>query len=290
MDCLIAGKKMTADIRFDARAHNMVSSKWLCALAASVVVLAPATVQAGVTISAAATKNMVCTSGVCSPNHKDAVLNITDLQDLLATSNVKVTTGTGALAAETSDIDVNSTVTWTSTLTLAAYHSRSVRPFPSAERGDLSFVTDDGGTGGALSFDTAGGASCPSVSSSLAINGTAYTLVGDLATLASDIASNPSGTYALANNYDVSVDGTYTSAPIATEFEGSGTLQGLGNTISNLTIRANKYSGAIGLFLDAGTAVIAYLQLAKVNISGGTQEGGLAGASNGLLLGDLRER
>ena len=58
------------------------------------------------------------------------------------------------------------------------------------------------------------------LSSSLIVNGNSYTLVGDIETLASDIANNPAGFYALANDYDASVDGTYRSAPVTTTVTG----------------------------------------------------------------------
>src|SRR5438876_613986 len=61
----------------------------------------------------------------------------------------------------------------------------------------------------------------------LAINGKGYALANSIATLASAIASNPKGKYALANTYDASVDGTYAHPPIPQIFYGS--FEGLGN-------------------------------------------------------------
>src|ERR1700733_10116591 len=54
--------------------------------------------DAAVTISTAATSNMSCVSGVCSPTAKDAVLNVSDLTTMLASGNVTVNTATGSLA------------------------------------------------------------------------------------------------------------------------------------------------------------------------------------------------
>ena len=51
--------------------------------------LAPAA-HAAVTISSAATSNMSCTSGVCSPTAANAVLNVGDLTTMLASGNVTV--------------------------------------------------------------------------------------------------------------------------------------------------------------------------------------------------------
>ncbi len=229
---------------------------------------------------------MVCTSGVCTPNHKNAVLNITDLQNLLATSNVTVTTGTGSLAAQTLDIIVNGAVTWASgsALTLDAYQSVTINKSISVTgTGGVSLVTDDGGTGGALSFGTKGNVDFSNLTSTLTINGAPFTLVGDISTLASDIAANASGDYALAHNYDASADGTYTTPPIPTLF--NGTLIGLGNTISNFSLAQGFDAGGLFLDVDHGGA-IEFLHLAKVDVSGHGVEGGLAGGSAGLLLGD----
>jgi hypothetical protein len=73
--------------------------------------------QAEVTISSAATSNMSCLGGVCSPTAKNAILNVTDLENLLATGNVEVTTtGSGVQAG---DIDIDAALAWSSTTTLA---------------------------------------------------------------------------------------------------------------------------------------------------------------------------
>ncbi len=103
--------------------------------------------QAAVTISNSPTKNMACSAGVCTPTHKSAVLNAGDLQTMLASGNVRVTTGSGSLASETSDIDVTANVSWASfsTLTLDACHSITVSKTLSVTgTGGLAFVTDDG--------------------------------------------------------------------------------------------------------------------------------------------------
>src|SRR5439155_22298305 len=72
------------------------------ALAAALSVQAA---QAAVTISTGGTQNMSCSGGVCAPTSSDAVLNVTDLESLLAVGNVKVTTtGSGVQAT---DIVVN---------------------------------------------------------------------------------------------------------------------------------------------------------------------------------------
>ncbi len=235
---------MKVPIQFDVRA-----AKCRCALAASLVVLAPATVQAAVTISTGATKNMTCVSGVCSPNHKTAVLNITDLQNLLATSNVTVTTGSGSLASQTLDIIVNGPVTWAdgSTLTLEAYRSITInKSIAVTGTGGVALVTNDGGTGGMLSFGAKGNINFANLTSSLTINGAAYTLVGDIISLAVDITDNPGGNFALASDYDAQADGTYSFSPVQEEL--AGVFEGLGNTIRNLTVVAANGHYTASLF------------------------------------------
>ena len=103
-------------------------------------------------------------------------------------------------------------------------------------------------------------------------------------TLASDIASNPSGDYVLAANYNATDDGTYEASPVATTL--SGTFEGLGNTISNLAVKdesnARRY---IGLFAELGpSAEIRYLGLISLSVEGHGPSliGGLVGENYGL--------
>src|SRR2546429_218368 len=82
-------------------------------------------------------------------------------------------------------------------------------------RGD--FVEGDGGKNGEfVILPENGSVQFWDLNSSLVIDGQSYTLVGDIKTLAADIAANPSGFYALAKPYDASADGVYHSAPIST--------------------------------------------------------------------------
>ena len=77
---------------------------------------------ASVTISSAATKNVTCSGGVCSPTKSAAVLNVSDLETMLASGNVTVTT-TGT--AQATNIVVAASLTWSSprNLTLSATQS-----------------------------------------------------------------------------------------------------------------------------------------------------------------------
>jgi len=161
---------------------------------------------------------------------------------MLGTSDVKVTTGAGAVG-----ISIASPLSWGSSnrLTLDAKHSVTIRSRMIVEgTGGLTITIDD--AAGAFNIYPQGSVTFWDTTSSLIINGNAYTLVNDIATLAADVAANNTGYFALAKDYDASVDGTYTAAPISTVFEG--TMEGLGHVISNLTISTGNSVYYVGLF------------------------------------------
>src|ERR1700733_7820448 len=152
--------------------------------------------HADVTISSDATENINCSAGVCSPTAASAVLNISDLETLLASGNVEITTtGTGV---EANNIDVEAAVAWSgpNALSLDAYQSITIsKHIAIAGQSGLSLTTNDGGSGGALLFETNGSVHFKKLSSTLTINSATYTLVGNISTLATAIAANPSGSF-----------------------------------------------------------------------------------------------
>ncbi|HEX3653384.1 MAG TPA: hypothetical protein VHU18_11235, partial [Rhizomicrobium sp.] len=212
-----------------------MASMKLAGLAAALL-LSSAVARADVEISTKPTSNMSCDAGVCTATAQKAVLNVSDLATMLASGDVAVKTG---LVAK--DIDIDQPLTWsnTSRLTLDAQQSVTVKKqITVAGQGALTVITNDTGgtkaknkTGEFVIVPERGSVQFWDLGSSLIIDGNSYTLVGDIKTLASDIAANPSGFYALAKPYDASVDGTYTTSPIATTF--AGVVEGSGNTISN---------------------------------------------------------
>ncbi len=176
------------------------------------------TAHAAMTISNTKTKNVTCTGGVCTPTGGNANLNTGELQTMLASSDVTVKSSASAPA-----LGVLDPLTWASThrLTLDAYDSIHVRaPIVIEGKSGLTLVTNDGGTGGDYIFEDGGTANFWDLASSLVINGHSYTLVGDVKTLASDIAIDSSGSYALAASYDATPDGLYDPPPIGW-FDGS---------------------------------------------------------------------
>lgn len=264
---------------------SLVHGSVLGVLACLVVGIAPA--HATLTISKKPTKDVTCASGVCTATAKNAILNATDLANMLVTSDVSVVSGKKAM-----DIDVTAPLSWTSTqrLTLDAYTAITVeQPVSVTGSGALTLTTNDGGTGGALSFSGKGAVMFWDLSSNLVVNGSAYTLVGDIATLASDIASNMGGNFALAKSYSAKSDGTYKKPPIK---EFAGKFEGLGNTISSLKIKvksktphapsADPWLGEVGLFgiVDASGS-IENVGVTNANVSAGDL------MNVGILVGSL---
>src|SRR5579862_1904209 len=252
---------------------------------AALAAWAPA--NAAVTISSHETQNMNCSGGVCSPTATKAVLNVGDLTTMLASGSVTDTTrGSGGIQSE--DIDLAAPLSWSSnaTLKLDAYRSLEIDKSVSVlGSGGLALVTNDGGSEGALILESKGRVSFANLSSSLSINGAAYTLLGSVQSLASAIAANPAGTFALAADYDAKADGTYSSAPISTYLTGS--VEGLGNTIANLRINDRVSGTKVGLFAGFG-GTVSDLGLAEVRIKGTRHiaAGGLAGVNNGNAIHD----
>ncbi|MGH6876003.1 MAG: hypothetical protein ACREHV_01360 [Rhizomicrobium sp.] len=246
--------------------------------------------RADVIISTGATQDMSCVRGICAPTAPAAVLNASDLEAMLASGNVEVTTTGPGVQANNIRIDARFYAASANRLTLDASRSVAVDgPMKFAGAGGLSVITSDGGSGGEFWFGKNGHLTFKTLSSALTINGTGYTLVRSVAALANAIAANPSGAFALAMSYDASRDGTYATPPVATVF--GGTFDGLGNAISNLTVNDQTENAYVGLFAEITTgATLANLSLANMNVTGGWGNsdvsstefvGGLVGYANG---------
>ena len=117
-------------------------------------------------------------------------------------------------------------------------------------------------------------------SASLTINGNPFTLVTNAAGLEGMVSS---GNYALADN--VGLTGTYTGPLVSGTYTGS--FEGLGNSISGLTI-TNASASNLGLFSQIGTAgTVKNLTLSNGSITGSGSSndyfGMLAGQNSGLI-------
>lgn len=233
-----------------------------------------------------------------------SVLTSTQVAGLLALNNV-------TLASANGDFDIDSGVSWSANtkLTLVAASDININAPITATGTRAGLVMNYGGD-----YVIASGASVTlsGADASLAINGQSYTLIHTMAQLAAispiirDADGNPvldpdsmmptytdgSGYYALAQDLDAS-ETTYDRAVI-NSFT-SGTLAGMGHTISNLTISATTadmyrqypdavFIGSIGTFSDgAGSATVRDLGLVNVNIEGGGVAAGLVGYNFGTI-------
>src|SRR5436305_8046911 len=205
---------------------NFRSAVLLCVILVVVDVAPLSAGRAAVVISSDATKNFTCSAGVCTPTTAKAVLNVTQLTNMLVDEDVTI--GTSAKAP---DIRIDAPFSWTSAhqLTLQANRNIAVsRQVSDAGDGAIILVTRTG----TLSFGKKGNIGFVGTSNPLTINGKSYLLAADVHSLAQLIARNPSGNFALARSYDAKADGRYSHSPIPTKFKGN--LEGLGNTISNL--------------------------------------------------------
>jgi hypothetical protein len=249
----------------------------------ALVAAAPAA-HASLAISAAPTNNVTCSGGTCTATATDAVLNANDLKAFLHRSDVRVDAGpAGAIA-------VNAALGWAQAtrLTLVTNGAITVaQPVVVAGHGGVTLTTGDPRPG-ALAFVGQGRLDFWDASSSLIVNGQTYMLANDIASLASAIAANPSGNYALAKSYDAKGDGIYSRAPIHAYF--SGRLEGLGHSISHLKIAATGYDAfQLGLimWLDKG-GVVRNLGLRGVTIATTNEPstpaiGALAGTNVGII-------
>jgi hypothetical protein len=243
----------------------------------AIAVMSPA--HAALTISKKPTRNVTCSAGVCSATRVNAVLNADDLAAMLAASDVTVSSGPHA-----QDIDVTGAFAWASIhrLTLDSFRAISVTaPVQVTGTGAVTITTNDGGTDGAFDAVAKGSISFLDTNSNLTIDGATYTLAASLAALSSAIAAHQSGNFALARSYNAGPDGVYSQNPITSVFIGR--LEGLGNTISHMTIKNADVGGHVGMFYATGA--VSNLHFTHAGVRGGKQEG--VGVLAGLCAGNV---
>ncbi len=262
-----------------------------CAVAV-VSVLDATAVRADVTVGRAATRGMSCSAGVCAPIAKDAVLNVEDLENLLAAGDVAVTT-TGS-NVEAGGMRVAAGLSWSnaSTLTLAAKGFVTVSAPISSQSGGLTVSSSDQIADGPFRFTAEGNIAFAELSSKLVINGAAYELVDSIDILARALAQNSSGNFALAADFDAGKGKAFTSTPIASAVAGN--IEGLGNAITNIRIAANAVQSVGGLFSTiAPSGAVRNLKISALQMRVGAYQqgdlqtaGGLANFNQGILFGD----
>jgi hypothetical protein len=260
-------------------------NKKMLAMVAPGLLLA-GTAHAALVVSNAPTQNVSCAAAVCTATAADAVLNVRDLLVLLKRNDTSIVSGSSAM-----DIAFDAGLHWTAPtrLTIDAYRSVTFsQPVMSLGSGGVALTFNDGGSGGDLFFANKGRLAFWDTHSVLRINGRQYRLVKDVATLSADAAANPEGFYALANNYDASSDGPYANSPVANV---AGTVEGLGNTISHLTI--NGCCGLVHSLGNNSTAstlrdIVLAGEIVRVNDADrdNTKTGGLVGYfEQGTIVG-----
>ena len=220
------------------------------------------------------------------------------------------------IQTKTGDIDVEYPVTLTGTGALALNAAGNVnvdQAMTLGGSGSLALVAGNNinfnanvlvQAGGALSFSTGAGydysiAPGDSISftapegsgASLTIDGNPYTLVYSMSDLQA-INNNLAGDYALAGSLNAATDPTTPASwiPIGTDGAGNiqnssngfaGIFEGLGNTISNLTVNTGSanYAGLFGY----STGAIRNVGLIGGSVSGGGYVGGLVGDNVGAI-------
>jgi filamentous hemagglutinin family protein len=230
----------------------------------------------------------------------DAAAASTINATLGANTGVTLTTGASGASAfgngdanGAGDILINAGLAWNTgaTLTLSAYHGIAVNADIAVNRGgSVVLRTNQGGTGGQVLFTQGRSIAFADgqPGQALSINDVAYTLLYSWSDLQGINAKG--GNYALAHRLS---GRTTTSAPVQTLY---GVLDGLGNTIENVTIRSTNATnvGLIG-FVNGGAAVrnLVLGTVAAVDwaVKGSSQMGGLAGTNNGTIeniFGDVQ--
>ena len=226
----------------------------------------------------------------------------------LATTSVTLqttaegTSGPGNTVSGAGDIIINSGIAWSSsnTLTLSAYNGITVNaPITIQGAGglDMSAANTPGltavplisfGTGGSVQFT-----GTPNTGQTLVINKQSYTLLYNMSDVQGINASSESlsGYYALAKPIDAS--GVTGWVPIGTDGNGQfqegshgfiGIFQGLGNTISNLTVFLPN-TDSVGLFGYVGSqGVVANVGLVGGSITGSTDVGALSANNLGIVV------
>ncbi|WP_244558035.1 MBG domain-containing protein [Rhizobium hainanense] len=223
-----------------------------------------------VTISAGADSN---SSGFTASGN-DSVINVNTLTNALQTANVTVSTGgAGSAGSQAGNITIAAPLAWSANLLqLNAAHSINIDATVTVGgTGALMLNTNvGGGSGGTVDFGLSATGFAGRIdftgtpgSQALFLNGAQQTLVYSAADLLNVSTAN-SGSFALANNLDLAAI-PFTDAPIPTF---SGSFDGLGHTISNLTINSTTNNAAVGLFGTVTGGTIRNIGLVGGSVSG----------------------
>ena len=233
-------------------------------------------------------KTGTVTGGVPSGDISGATLS-----SALSSGNVVIQSAEGSIAGS-GNVNVDDTVSWNShTLTLDAQNNININATMTAS-GTADLALNYGGTNGSSSATPAANTSVDvglggsgfagqvnfTGSNALSINGNSYTLINSATALQGITTSGLGARYALAAN--LSLSGNFT--PIGNGSAFSGVFDGLGHTISGLTI-TNTSATDVGLF-GASSGTIRNVGLLLGSVSGssvGADIGGLVGDNSGTI-------
>ena len=217
-----------------------------------------------------------------TPSANDSLINVSTLRDQIELANVTLTTG--ASGSQSGNITLLAPLSWTAdtVLTLSAAGSIFVHAPIVATGTSAGFAVNHGGQ-----FKVSPGAfvSLPGASSTFSANGESYTMIRSVADLQA-IQNGLAGKYAIAVAIDAADTATWNGGagfkPIGKDYPFfTGSLQGLGNPIVNLTIN-RPGEDWVGLFsVTDGGAFISNVALTGVSITGQSKVGGLVGTSYG---------
>jgi hypothetical protein len=261
-----------------------MSPHWKPIAAVTIFLAVAAPARAALTISSQPTQGVECASGVCTATVQNAVLNAEDLTSLLAESDLSVESGK---LAKSIVVAAHLHLLGANMLTLDSVRAILVdRPIFVDGRGGLAFRFNTNRENGDLRFGLHGQVTFGNTSAQLTINGKQYALIDSIAALASGVSGDPHGYFALANDYDASSDGVYSNAPVP-KFRGN--FEGLGHTISGLSINDQSRGGAVGLIGVQADGVVRDIGMANVTVIGGVagRGGALVGENEGTILNSL---
>ena len=188
------------------------------------------------------------------------------------------------------DIFVNDAVSWSSNslLTLSAYRDVNINANINAT-GNTAGLNIAPGTMGTYRLSYGAKISLSGANPSLSIFGRSFTVINSLAAL-QNMNLNTAGYYALGSDIDASATSGWNGGagfmpiggPTGPQF--SGVFDGLGHTISALTINrpATTYVGLFGS--TASGSVISNIGLVGANIIGQSWVGGLVGANGSTIF------
>jgi filamentous hemagglutinin family protein len=237
-----------------------------------------------------------------------------DVNDALVSSDLEIQSSQGSDNSGNGDIHVNDAISWNShTLTLTAGRNVNINAVMTAS-GTSALILNPATANGSDEYQDSSGTvrvgfnpdgsfkgrvDFPSRSGSgfLTINGNAYTVINSLGTESSTteqdlqgMQGNPSRHYALGSNIDAAATASWTASgngffPVGDnlgEGEFSGSFDGLGHTITGLTINRPSSSN-VGLF-GVSSGSVRNVGLVAGSVQGAGRVGMLIGANRGNVL------